>query len=402
MYPFASLPENMAAFCRRLRDQHGFIVGPRELQDAHHALELVALGDERAVRDVLRPILSATRDDEIVFDGAFQAFFLLPTGRSLPDEAVSMRRLWDSDATARKSNGTRTDPEPAHGQKARHGSAHVQSVVEGVDDDDTDPGNSAAQIRSRLSPFSGEGDTLELAPVDDAWREAAQAFVRRMRTGRARAWRATRRGPRFDFRRTLRSSLQTGGEVLATRWLQRPRRRPRFVLFVDGSRSMRPAVQAGLQLAVALATATANLEVFAFSTNLSRITPDVRRAAAGERRQVSALQGAWGGGTSIGASLLAFHRGFGERFVSRHTIVLVASDGLDAGDPAVLREVMARLHRQTASVIWLNPLIGTPGFEPTATGIRVIQPYVTTFGRVDDAAGLARLTHSSSPAPIPP
>ncbi len=41
MYPFASLPENLTAFCAVLRREHGFRVGPGELHDAARALEIV-------------------------------------------------------------------------------------------------------------------------------------------------------------------------------------------------------------------------------------------------------------------------------------------------------------------------------------------------------------------------
>ena len=60
MYPFTSLPENLAAFCQVLRRQHGFDIGPGELHDAARALGVVDLASERAVRHALRPILGGT------------------------------------------------------------------------------------------------------------------------------------------------------------------------------------------------------------------------------------------------------------------------------------------------------------------------------------------------------
>ena len=63
MYPFASLPENLAAFCEVLRREHGFRIGPGELHDAARALDVVDLANERAVRHALRPILAGTLDE---------------------------------------------------------------------------------------------------------------------------------------------------------------------------------------------------------------------------------------------------------------------------------------------------------------------------------------------------
>ena len=132
--------------------------------------------------------------------------------------------------------------------------------------------------------------------------------------------------------------------------------------------------------------------MFTFSTELQRVTDDVRRAAAGEPRHLDRLHHAWAGGTAIGACLREFLRRFGERMVGRDTVVIIASDGLDVGEPDMLRDAMRELHRRSAGVVWLNPLLETEGYEPTATGMRAARPYVTTFASVNDAPVLARLS----------
>ena len=142
--------------------------------------------------------------------------------------------------------------------------------------------------------------------------------------------------------------------------------RREFVLLVDGSRSMSAYARTALQIAVALASATMRVEVFTFSTALQRVTGDVRRAAAGEARRLDRLHHAWAGGTTIGACLREFLRRFGERMVGRDTVVIIASDGLDVGVPDMLRDAMRELHRRSAGVVWLNPLLETEGYEPTA------------------------------------
>jgi len=149
--------------------------------------------------------------------------------------------------------------------------------------------------------------------------------------------------------------------------------------------------RSALQLAVALARATARVEVFTFSTSLQRVTGDVRKAAAGETRDVAGLEAAWGGGTSIGGCLGEFVRTFGERLLSRDTVVIIASDGLDVGDPGGLRETMATLRRRSAAIVWLNPLLDTAGYEPTAAGMSAARASITSFTNITDAASLARL-----------
>jgi uncharacterized protein with von Willebrand factor type A (vWA) domain len=246
---------------------------------------------------------------------------------------------------------------------------------------------------SGYSPLDADAaDAPELPRLEGGWREAARSFVRRLYLGLSRRWRPASRGRRFDLRRTLRAGLQTGGEAMSPRWLRRPRRAPRIVLLVDGSRSMSAYARTALQIAVALASATMRVEVFTFSTELERVTDDVRRAAAGEARRLERLHHAWAGGTTIGACLGDFLRRFGERMVGRDTVVVIASDGLDVGAPDMLRDAMRELNRRSAGVVWLNPLLGTEGYEPTAAGMRAAHPYISTFTSIDNQAGLARLS----------
>jgi uncharacterized protein with von Willebrand factor type A (vWA) domain len=249
--------------------------------------------------------------------------------------------------------------------------------------------------RASYSPVGVEGtEAPEVPEVDEAWVAAARALVRRVQLGPSRKWRAAAKGRRFDVRRTLRASLQTGGEPLAPRWLARPRRQPRFIVLIDGSRSMSQHAGTALKLASALARATSRIEVFAFSTALQRVTTDVLRASTGQMRHLHPLAYAWGGGTSIGACLAEFLRRFGDRLLATNAVVIVLSDGLDVGQPETLRAAMQALRRRSGALVWLNPLLDTPGYEPTALGMSAARPFVTVFSSVNDLAGFVRLSRA--------
>jgi hypothetical protein len=71
---------------------------------------------------------------------------------------------------------------------------------------------------------------------------------------------------------------------------------------------------------------------------------------------------------------------------------MIVSDGLDVGEPNVLGDAMRELHRRSAGLVWLNPLLETPGYEPTAAGMITARPYITTFASANDVVGLARLS----------
>jgi len=394
MYPFASLPENLIAFCAVLGRDHGFRIGAGEVHDAARALEVVDLPDEHAVRHALRPILSGTLHDVTVFDRAFTDFFFPGPAGVRQDQMPSRESGSDADGREGRIDQERR-PTPSH---IDADDVEVEPEVRDgpiapLETADSDLEEAALLARSSYSPLEVEStDAPGLTRAGSAWRDAARSLVRRLHAGLSRRWRPARNGTRFDLRRTLRVSLQTGGEALTPRWLRRPRRTPRFVLLIDGSRSMGAHAREALQVATALASVTGRVEVFTFSTALQRVTGDVRRAAAGEVRHLESVQYAWGGGTSIGVCLREFLRTFGERLLGRDSVVIIASDGLDVGEPDTLRGAMSELHRRSAGLVWLNPLLGTPGYEPTARGMRAARPYVTTFASVTDETSFARLS----------
>ncbi len=49
------------------------------------------------------------------------------------------------------------------------------------------------------------------------------------------------------------------------------------------------------------------------------------------------------------------------------------------GDPALLAQQIERLHRLAHRLIWVNPLKGSPRYEPLARGIAAALPFVDEF-----------------------
>ena len=352
----------------------------------------VPLADERIVRDSLRPILSHTLADVLAFDDAFDRFFhARPFAKHDP-------RLQDREpltaATRSAHNAVDVDARSQF-ERTTGVALHHNNPVVGVGVDDEQDEREPQAVRLQYSPLEGEAPPPVLDPPDDEWRSAARMLVNRLQGGLSRRWRGAPRGRRFDLRRTLRGSLHTSGEPVVPRWRARQRRRPRFVILVDGSRSMGRQAVLALQFASAIAAVATNAEVFTFSTAVHRVTREIARAAAGTRVRLPPLHQAWGGGTSIGASLQDVLRRAGDRWLGRDTVVVIASDGLEAGDPAVLRDAMSRLHRASAAIVWLNPLLETSGYQPSAQGMRAARPYVTTFGWVSDAVSLLQLARTA-------
>ncbi|MCA9928237.1 MAG: VWA domain-containing protein, partial [Anaerolineales bacterium] len=126
--------------------------------------------------------------------------------------------------------------------------------------------------------------------------------------------------------------------------------------------------------------------------HLTHITRQLRnrelnRALADISRQVTD----WSGGTRIGAALKAFNYNWGRRVLGHGAVVLLISDGWDRGDPALLKREIARLHRSCHWLIWLNPLLGSPRYEPLTQGMQAALPHIDDFLPVHNLASLEDL-----------
>jgi len=179
-----------------------------------------------------------------------------------------------------------------------------------------------------------------------------------------------------DLRRTLRGSFRTGGEPLERAWRARRRRQRRLVLLLDVSGSMADYSRALVLFAHAALRADTRWEAYCFGTRLTNVTRALSRVDTDEALRRAAEEVVdWNGGTRIGESVAALLR----TGAPRGALVVICSDGLDVGEPEVLREQMIRLSRLAYRVMWLNPLKEDPAYEPLARGMHAALPYVDSF-----------------------
>jgi hypothetical protein len=74
--------------------------------------------------------------------------------------------------------------------------------------------------------------------------------------------------------------------------------------------------------------------------------------------------------------------------MARGAIVILCSDGLEVGDPELVAEQMARLHRLAHRVVWLNPMKEDPAYAPLARGMQAALPHVDVFAGGHNFASL--------------
>jgi uncharacterized protein with von Willebrand factor type A (vWA) domain len=147
-----------------------------------------------------------------------------------------------------------------------------------------------------------------------------------------------------------------------------------------------------LAFVLGLRRAVRRAEVYAFNTGLVRLTPAL--APGKVRLSLARITDAvpdWSGGTRLGDCLAAFAAGDLARVVDARTTVVILSDGLDRGEPAVLAEALRRISARARRIIWLNPLLGDARYEPTARGMAAALPFVDELCPAHNLESLERL-----------
>jgi uncharacterized protein with von Willebrand factor type A (vWA) domain len=166
-----------------------------------------------------------------------------------------------------------------------------------------------------------------------------------------------------------REAARTGGEIIHLPRLQRRSQPLPILVLVDVSGSMERYARLLLAFLHAATRDLPRRDVFAFGTRLTDLTPTFRHADTDDMLADAGVRIAdFAGGTQLGSSLQTLRALHARRLVGRRTLVLLVSDGLDTGEPAVLAEHLAWLRRRCRRLLWLNPLLRFDGYAPIARG----------------------------------
>jgi uncharacterized protein len=258
---------------------------------------------------------------------------------------------------------------------------------QGIGEESWEPAEGADDGEAPVGVLASGAEVLRAKAFDElseSERIAADHVIRALAvhlpTRRSRRYRPSPYGRRFDQRRTLRASLRTQGEPFRRAWRDRRRRARPLVLILDVSGSMAAYSRALMQFGFAAMRAGRRVEVFCFGTRLTRVTRALARTEPDEAlRQVAATVVDWNGGTRIGASLKELLDRWSQHVAMRGAVVVLCSDGLERGEPALLAAQVARLSRLAHRLIWVNPLKGSPRYEPLARGMAAALPHVDVF-----------------------
>jgi uncharacterized protein len=363
--------------------------------DYARALTLVDIGQKATVRAAGATVFVRRKDDLEVYDRVFDRWWRARR-RKRPNDGPSTMAA-DEAAPPDTANEDAL-PSPDDERRGEEGTVDGVPLPMSGGDESQDEADIDGHIASPDAYSAAEAlrhrdfDRMTPAELRDAER-LVDALIPHLELRRTRRYELHSHGRRLAPRAMFRRNLGTGGQLLTWVW-RRPVKEPRsLVVLCDISGSMERHSRLLLRFVQALsASSEVRAESFVFGTRLTRVTRLLRdkdrdRALA----RVADTVNDWAGGTRIGESFRTFNQKWARRSLRSSGVVIVVSDGWDRGDPALVAAETARLRRNCHRLVWLNPLAGTPGYQPLAGGMRAAFPYVDDFLPAGTVASLERL-----------
>ncbi len=351
----------------------GMAVNPANLVELCQCFEHIDVLDRRDFHAAARVTLVHCHDDLARFDEIFNKFWAAIVPPEDPPEQQASDEAGAGEDDQQEQSATSDEPQPP-----------IEELQE----------LGAAGYNAQEALMERDLATLTEEEVEQARRLVAE-LVDVLASERGRRFAPSSRGARPDFRRMLRRHALHAPECMPMLYRREKIKKPRLILLCDISGSMEPYSRFLIEFIFSLRRALPKVEVGVFATRMTVITRmledrNVDQALAHVTRQVKD----WGGGTDIGGSLGEFNRSFAGKIIRAKTVVVVLSDGWDRGDPQTMRTALEQLRHRAHGLLWLNPLLGSEGYQPLCSGIVTALPFIDQMLPAHNLASLAKVVRT--------
>ncbi len=364
----------VVGFSRALHNA-GVEVNAGNLIDLCDSFQYISLHNRSDFYAAARATLVSRYDDLETFDEVFRAFWARPI---LPDDM------------------TLTDTE-AGGDPDLDVQADVNEVVDTADLQEEAEGEGESEEVGYSPDEALMGK--DLAAMSDREIEQARKVIHEIvniiANRRSRRRVPENRGAELDFRRTWRRNALYGSDGVELMMKRRRIKKTRLMLLCDVSGSMDCYSRFLIRFIYALKREIRDVEVGVFSTRMTAISRLLKTKGIEESLvEVADTVHDWAGGTDIGGCLREFNDQFARDMLHSRTVMIIVSDGWDRGDPDLMRQEMARLRKRVHKLMWLNPLLGTPGYQPLCLGMKTALPYLDYFLPAHNLESLIQLART--------
>ena len=378
--------EKLTAFSRILRLE-GLSVSPKETGDAAQVLAALGMEDRCQVKTALRTVFAKSREEQNIFDRAFDSFFLSEeeirkqaqeSARQLEEQEQRRQQAQEDfegygdpvQLTERqkqtyaempqevrdrlkkfmdKYKGTAERNPKLYGEFIH--SVFAKTLMEqqmlmedaGLNCDSADP--EIGMMYRELSQFEDREIPKAIDMIKRIARQINGELNARQKAGG--------HSGKLDFRRTIRKGLETGGSFYRLKYRKKPQRKRQLVLLCDVSGSMMQFSEFALRFIQSLNQVSDSSRTFLFSETLVEADPFQLQNMDLFRSYVRD-SGIYGRGTDLGTALeLLCTRE--PRVLGASTTLIILSDTKTIDQSRAMADLL-EARRQAGRVLWMNPI----------------------------------------------
>ncbi len=356
-----TLPAHIVAFSRYLRTK-GFVISPNRETDALEALTHIEPNKANFYL-TLRCIFPQNIKNLKDFDPLFENYW------------KELEKGVDAKIAMSEEESDKKKKKPIEQKQTAPAFESLKNWLYGNKDKEEELAAYGTGISLEKKDFSSftDDDLVEAEKL-------IKLIARRLAQKPSRRFEPSHRKGILDFRRTLQKNFRNGEEILILHRKKPKPTRVKLCLICDVSKSMEIYSRFFVQFMYAFRQVYHRIETYAFSTTLHNISEELNESdfkTALLHLADSVPQ--WAGGTDIGQSLKHFAETDCQRFLDRKSIVLIISDGLDTGEPAVVSESLTMIKKRANKIVWLNPLAGNVGYKPEVRAMKAALPLLDVF-----------------------
>lgn len=385
-YHESAYVEKLTAFSALLRED-GITAGPQETADACTILSSMDLTDRETVRDALCAVYAKSREQQLAFYRAFDAFFVSVEQREVAKkrqkaEAEELSRLRQQAEQDLQVNGQpldiREDLQEVYIHMSEEKREELRALAEKSKMNiDRSPKLYTNFIRSVFMRFLLEQQMLmedaavgvdeadpdmgllyrDISHFKDADIPRATALIANIaRQLNAELSQKRRRGGhsgKLDFKRTIRKGLETGGSFYRLSYRHKRKKRRQLVMLCDVSGSMLQFSEFALRFLKSMSEVSDSISIFLFSEELREVDPFSLQNMDAFRKYVRS-SGLYGRGTDIGTALESICA-LQNSPLTQGSTLLILSDTKTIDLPRAVR-ALGEAQRKAGKVMWLNPI----------------------------------------------
>ena len=378
--------EKLTAFSRILR-MEGLSVSPKETGDGASVLLALGLEDREQVKTALRTVYAKSREEQKIFDRAFDSFFLTEEQIRRQAQENAQRQLEQEQHRREAQEDLDRYGDPANlnqeqqqvyaemSEEARQRLRNFMEKYKGTAErnpklygdfihsvfaktlmeqqmlmEDAGLGCQAADpemgiLYKDLSEFQDREIPKAIHMIQQVAKQVnAELSSKRQLGGHS---------GQLDFRRTIRKGLETGGSFYRLKYRKKRQRKRQLVLLCDVSGSMMQFSEFALRFIQSLNQVSESSRTFLFSEMLVE-ADSFKLQNMDLFRSYVKDSGIYGRGTDLGTALGAL---CGEKppVLGSSSTLLILSDTktIDQGRAMAM---LLEARRQAGRVIWLNPI----------------------------------------------